>query len=489
MAVLYIRNSSGEFEGVQSLNGKTAYQAAKEGGYTGTESEFNAKLAQEIPTALPNPQPITLNGQRYDGSEAVTLTTGDLGAATEEEANQLKKDIAAITPDDAVVDGKPWTSKKTVDSLCMPIEATGNPVQVYPVEGYPLGVKVSWEPTQAGEGDPSPDNVRPITGRDSVKVNRAGKNLLDFSSFSNYANWRMDIATEGDTPTNNGNRGYILPVKPAKTYTISFEFLGDSFPMYVYIVKSINGVSKLYKYMTTEKIENKVVSFTPEDNEIWYMRMGNTLDNNTFNAQIENITNIQLELGGAVTPYEPYTGSTTDIALPETVYGGTLDVETGVVTVNRVKYTVNPDMIINFYPEKSAWAFDAPHKASGDYLKFDGVCNRFAKVSTGYVANHFFAQFPTESVNYVRLVFTLDGINNKDAAKAYFTENKTEVVYRIAEPFTVQLTPQQIAALSGVNTLCTDAGTLTVTGREDPRHTIITLTDRIAALESAAAGV
>ena len=64
-----------------------------------------------------------------------------------------------------------------------------------------------------------------------------------------------------------------------------------------------------------------------------------------------------------------------------------------------------------------------------------------------------------------------------------------QVVYKLANPYTIQLTPKQIAALSGVNTLYTDAGTLTVTGREDPRHTIVTLTDRIAALESAAAGV
>ena len=62
-------------------------------------------------------------------------------------------------------------------------------------------------------------------------------------------------------------------------------------------------------------------------------------------------------------------------------------------------------------------------------------------------------------------------------------------VYKLVTPYTIQLSPQQIAALSGVNTLYTDAGTLTVTGREDPRHTIVTLTDRIAALESAAAGV
>ena len=31
-----------------------------------------------IPTALPNPQPITINGQRYDGSESVTVTTVEI---------------------------------------------------------------------------------------------------------------------------------------------------------------------------------------------------------------------------------------------------------------------------------------------------------------------------------------------------------------------------------------------------------------------------
>lgn len=35
-----------------------------------------------IPTALPNPQPITINGQRYDGSEAVTVTVSSEGGGT-----------------------------------------------------------------------------------------------------------------------------------------------------------------------------------------------------------------------------------------------------------------------------------------------------------------------------------------------------------------------------------------------------------------------
>ena len=59
--------------------------------------------------------------------------------------------------DTTVTDSAPWSSKHIVDVLCPPLEETGNPVQCYPVAGYPLGCKVSWEPTQEGSGDPSPD--------------------------------------------------------------------------------------------------------------------------------------------------------------------------------------------------------------------------------------------------------------------------------------------------------------------------------------------
>jgi hypothetical protein len=72
--------------------------------------------------------------------------------------------------DDDAIGAKPWTSKHIVDTLCPPLEATGNPVQCYPVANYPLGVKVAWEPRQEGEGDPSPENIRPITGLDEVTV-------------------------------------------------------------------------------------------------------------------------------------------------------------------------------------------------------------------------------------------------------------------------------------------------------------------------------
>lgn len=62
--------------GPAGANGKSAYQYALEGGYTGTEAEFLAKLAEEMPDKLPNPNALTFTGAvtgSYDGSAPVSV--------------------------------------------------------------------------------------------------------------------------------------------------------------------------------------------------------------------------------------------------------------------------------------------------------------------------------------------------------------------------------------------------------------------------------
>ena len=59
--------------GATGADGKSAYSYAQDGGYTGTEAEFAAKLAAE---KLPNPYPLTFTGavnETYDGSSAKTI--------------------------------------------------------------------------------------------------------------------------------------------------------------------------------------------------------------------------------------------------------------------------------------------------------------------------------------------------------------------------------------------------------------------------------
>lgn len=50
MSILRIKDENGNVQDVLALRGatgKSAYQSAKDGGYTGTEEEFNVKLANE----------------------------------------------------------------------------------------------------------------------------------------------------------------------------------------------------------------------------------------------------------------------------------------------------------------------------------------------------------------------------------------------------------------------------------------------------------
>lgn len=111
------------------------------------------------------------NGHRVTIVDATGTTSVDIynGEDGIDGKDGVQIDDAAVSED------APWSSKHIIDMLCPPLEESGNPVVCYPVAGYPLGVKASWEPVQEGSGTPSPENIRPIKGRDSVTVNRTDK--------------------------------------------------------------------------------------------------------------------------------------------------------------------------------------------------------------------------------------------------------------------------------------------------------------------------
>ena len=117
------------------------------------------------------------------GPQGETGPRGEQGPAGADGKDAPQIDDAAINTT------SPWSSKQIVDTLCPPMEESGNPVVCYPVENYPLGVKAKWEPAQAGSGDPSPENIRPLKGRDSVRVERRGENLsATYSPYTGQTN-------------------------------------------------------------------------------------------------------------------------------------------------------------------------------------------------------------------------------------------------------------------------------------------------------------
>ena len=91
-------------DGAPGPDGKSAYQYAQEGGYTGTEAAFAAKLAAE---KFANPNALTFTGAvtgSYDGSEPLTVEIPGGGGAEAEHMEiisegTLSEDVANIAAD------------------------------------------------------------------------------------------------------------------------------------------------------------------------------------------------------------------------------------------------------------------------------------------------------------------------------------------------------------------------------------------------------
>ena len=218
--------------------------------------------------------------------------------------------------DTAVSSAETWSSRKIIDTLCPEFSVSGNPVTCTPVEGYPLSAVVMLEPKQAGSGDPSPENVRPISGRDEVTVNVRGKNLLDPDNVSAVT------GGFGFTVTYVGNNTVHITGQPnnSRPGTRAFNVLkvnDDSLSGKGFAISAFNvsgNLTATSAYGLT----------TPSDYAIAIMAY---LDNTvTYDARIQiAVSEEELE---AYEPYQP--GTTATLTLPETIYGGTVDAVTGV---------------------------------------------------------------------------------------------------------------------------------------------------------------
>lgn len=152
---------AGYKEGVRQIAVDVLYKVAPSSGASGTEpAEPTPDVVQQILSAA-------------NGAE-------EIAKSVRADAEKIKESLDEIPKidDTTISSAAPWSSKQIIDTLCPPLEESGNPVVCYPVAGYPLGMKAKWEPVQEGSGTPSPENIRPIKGRDSVTITRQEDNQV-----------------------------------------------------------------------------------------------------------------------------------------------------------------------------------------------------------------------------------------------------------------------------------------------------------------------
>ena len=401
--------------------------------------------------------------------------------------------------DTAVSAENPWSSKKIVETLCPPLEESGNPVTCEPVAGYPLGVVASWEPTQAGEGEPSPDNIRPISGRDAVKVERCGVNLLDVSRVAENKDCTVDGSTIHVVDTSGWGASYILLARkyPAGTYTIQIDadtaghgrFLlrgydangnivdASILPYTVGYDTTYNAYYKstlLYPYNPSGT--HKVITFTVQGAAYFQVGLAAGIPPNETSADLKNFALVP----GTTPPttYTPYRGDTLALALPSTIYGGSLDAVTGegehkwgLVTFDGSEaWTIG-----GLAADKRDWYYVSP--------KIVDAINEMPK-SGNEICSHY-PHYDVSNNNTGKgcaLVWSAFRVRwgdiipeNTDAWKSYLAAQAAagtpvQIAYKLAEPVPFRATGNgPIMPLEGeINTVMTDADSVRVTGRADP---------------------
>lgn len=528
-----------------------------------------------------------------------------------------KDGLDAPQIDDAVISAEnPWSSRKIVETLCPPLDVSGNPVTCEPVAGYPLGVVASWEPTQAGEGEPYPagggknlfnpawmpasetsygitwtispdgtvtangmtdgsgnntayyssaafdlptgtytirameafrisiidkadntliaaqaigknrtftidtnktvvlflaysgaannvtgkpqiekgstatdwapyENIRPISGREAVTVQRCGENLLKIAPFDTdvYKGVTFEYVPDGGVRiqgTASANvDSPIFPIwhlPPGKYYGLD---MGTGIAASI-VVQRAGKMLWLNAKGTFEIIKGDIVKY-------WYMivNTGYTANKTVYPYIVPGTT--------APTAYTPYQGDTLDLQLPETVYGGSVDAVTGAGKETWKLVTLDGNSEVGRYRESEDTdtykGFVVIDAVKGLDISRDAVCSHFKRgsaTSEGYYPNEFVAHYPAGHL-YLRTEIT--GVTSVETFKAYLAAQyaagtPVQIAYRLAEPVPFQATGNgPLLPIPGeTNTIMTDADSVTVTGRADP----IRIIQQLQAAQSAA---
>ena len=427
---------------------------------------------------------------------------------------ELKQQVKNITPDNSSIGDAPWSSKHIIDMLCPPLEESGNPVVCYPVAGYPLGVKASWEPMQEGTGTPSPENIRPIKGRDSVTVNQAdGLRAWKMLMLDGTEEWTVS----GKFLDNKTDWYYVsskipdaINIQPQKGNEICSHYphadvannntvqgcaivwgsirvrWGDTIPNDADAWKAYLAAQNAAGTPVQIAYKLKKLVVVPDTNGIFFSDQ--PAQGGTGDPSPDNIRPILLNNAVQV-------GQTNTLTLPETVYGGEVDAVSGegqdtwkMLTLDGTEKWGSES---TGSPGKVGFTFQVPEIVTpmSPEIKGDIVCSQYPTISANdtYQCKN---GISVEAGNnhYFRIYNDTYAEGTVDEWKSYLATQyaagtPVQVCYKLAEPVPFTATgAQPIPALAGVNTVLTDADSATVTGRADPIKRITDLEAAVASI-------
>lgn len=323
-------------------------------------------------------------------------------------------------------------------------------------------------------------NIRPITGRTGTEMVRCGKNLVYFPDFSAKTvagiTWSCVNGAVSASGTASGNSSTTGAGLIAETTLLdgTYKVLGSSSNISVRAKINENGSAKYYSAGQEFVIgEGKAL-----ESVYCQVSSGATVNETAYPMLV-----FASEMDAT---FEPYHGDTYTLSFGQTVYGGTLDWNKGEMVVDMLKYECDDSTGI------SAVAVIGAYTRVGIAVEQFGTYVGGGLFSHGVYKATFADDFPHAYVdkNMVWVFLPSAEVSDAASAKAYLAAQHAagtpvQVGYKLANPVAIRLAPQQIAALSGVNTVYSDADGMTVNYNKDLTKAFEEVWTQLTAMQTA----
>ena len=191
-----------------------------------------------------------------------------------------------------------------------------------------------------------------------------------------------------------------------------------------------------------------------------------------------------IEEGSTATAYEPYSNicpitgfdsgvitvdndqitNTYTVDFGQTVYGGLLDVTSGKLTVTWISNIVVPNNVNNNGSDNTMQLYKAFYYRPSGASSANCICDMFHKTTIAD-AWGIIVRTNSNGVEF-NIPFSALGVTAEDddntvklqKARQWFTDNPTMLVYELATPIEIQLTPVQVKTLLNNNNIFADTG-------------------------------
>lgn len=302
------------------------------------------------------------------------------------------------------------------------------------------------------------ENICPISGHTEVVTQRTGKNLWGGVVMANGIKTDIPQAVlDTGAKTISYLSGYATPTS---NFTSGVRFKENT--QYTIILKFSNTVARTnMRIVYTDGTSSIVATSATGLQTITFVSSANKTINFIGGSNNDGTSVFYYEecgvFEGVLTAddFEPYEGDTYTAQLPETVYGGTVDLVSGELVVDKIVITKNTaDMDNNeSYP---GWKDAAFNEYFGNGRNV--VVNEPLNIGESYWVN---------TVSERGALWLPIGTYGKTQSEWIVLAQDIQITIPLATPQTYQLTPQQINTLLGQNNVWSEQGSVAVVYKAD----------------------